>query len=368
MSAEQPVGLALSGLRKHFGSQLVLDQVDLTVGSGAFAALLGASGSGKTTLLRLIAGFERPDAGSVAIGGQVVEASGRRVAPEDRRVGYVPQEAALFPHLSVEANVAFGLPRRRRIEAASLLELVGMGPYARRLPHQLSGGQQQRVALARALAIKPLLVLLDEPFSSLDPNLRTTVRDEVGRILREAGSTVLLVTHDQDEALSLADVVAVLRRGAVAQCATPRELYGAPIDVELACFLGAANVLEGRVRAGKVVTALGAATSVEVGEVADGELLEVLVRPEQLRVVAASDPAAPPASLAAVVERLDYHGHDALVRVCLETPNAVPLIARTLGDPGVVAGERVRVWLEGAVRAWPRRGAATARSTVSVQD
>ncbi|MDA8298368.1 MAG: ABC transporter ATP-binding protein [Actinomycetota bacterium] len=367
MSAAPP-GLALSGLRKHFGSQLVLDGVDLTVASGAFAALLGASGSGKTTLLRLIAGFERPDAGSVAIGGRVVEAPGQRVAPEDRRVGFVPQEAALFPHLSVEANVAFGLPRRRRLEAAALLELVGMAPYGRRMPHQLSGGQQQRVALARALAIRPALVLLDEPFSSLDPNLRAAVREEVGRILREAGSTVLLVTHDQDEALSLADVVAVLRRGVVAQCATPRALYGAPADVELACFLGEANVLEGRARAGEVTTVLGAAPCGAPGVLGDGELVEVLVRPEQLRLVAVSDPSAPQESLAAVVERLDYHGHDALVRVRLETENAAPLVARTLGDPGVVAGERVRVWLDGAVRAWPRRAVTTSRAAVSVQD
>ncbi len=368
MSAEGAPGLALLGLRKHFGSQLVLDEVDLTVAPGAFAALLGASGSGKTTLLRLIAGFERPDAGSVVIGGQVVEAPGRRVAPEGRRVGYVPQEAALFPHLSVEANVAFGLPRRRRNEAVRLLELVGMAPYAHRLPHQLSGGQQQRVALARALAIKPALVLLDEPFSSLDPNLRAAVRDEVGRILREAGSTVLLVTHDQDEALSLADVVAVLRRGVVAQCAAPRALYGAPADVELACFLGEANVLEGVATAGLVATVLGVAACSSGTEIAEGEALEVLVRPEQLRLVATSDPTAPPGSLAAVVERLDYHGHDAVIRLRLERGSGAPLVARTLGDPGVAAGERVRVWLDGAVRAWPRQVAKATRPAVNVQD
>src|SRR5580700_11123776 len=208
--------LAVSGLHKAFGPHPVLTGVELTVPAGSFTAILGPSGSGKTTLLRLLAGFERADAGTIAIGDRVVDGPGStHVPPERRQIGYVPQEGALFPHLTVAANVGFGLPARQRRGARTeeLLEAVGLAGMGSRYPHQLSGGQQQRVALARALAIRPGIVLLDEPFSSLDAGLRSSVRQDVARVLAEARTTAVLVTHDQDEALSMASRVAVLRDG-----------------------------------------------------------------------------------------------------------------------------------------------------------
>ena len=232
--------LTVHGVEKSFAGQHVLRGVELVVPHGSFTAILGASGSGKTTLLRVVAGFERPDAGEVRLGDEVVDDSGHRfVASEHRRIGYVPQEGALFPHLSVGRNVGFGLARRgnRRERIDELLELVGLSGYRRRYPHQLSGGQQQRVALARALAIEPEIVLLDEPFSSLDAALRASVRNDVLAVLQRAGTTSILVTHDQDEALSMADQVAVLRHGVIAQLDTPSGLYGVPGDAELARFL-----------------------------------------------------------------------------------------------------------------------------------
>ena len=211
----------------------------------SLTAILGPSGSGKTTLLRLLAGFERADAGTIMIGDVVVDGPGVHAAPERRRIGYVPQEGGLFPHLTVAGNVGFGLAARERRggKVASMLETVGLGGFGKRYPHQLSGGQQQRVALARALAIEPAVVLLDEPFASLDAHLRASVRADVQEIFRRGGTTAVLVTHDQDEALSVADRVA-LRDGKIAQCATPEDLYRLR-DPELASFIGEANLLEG---------------------------------------------------------------------------------------------------------------------------
>lgn len=240
--------LTLSGVAKSYGRQPVLHGVDLEVPAGALAAVLGPSGSGKTTLLRVVAGFERADAGTVSLGGQVVDDGRRQLPPERRKIGYVPQDGGLFPHLTVAGNVAFGLPGRARRHTAAvgeLLERVGLTGLDGRYPHQLSGGQQQRVALARALAVRPQLVLLDEPFSALDAGLRASIRADVQTILREFGATAILVTHDQDEALSMADLVAVVRDGRIAQCATPHELYRRPADPQLASFVGEANLLPG---------------------------------------------------------------------------------------------------------------------------
>src|ERR1700723_238010 len=235
--------VAVTGLQKAFGTHPVLTGVDLEVPAGSLTAILGPSGSGKTTLLRLLAGFERADSGTITIGDTLVDGPGTYVAPERRRIGYVPQEGSLFPHLTVEANVGFGLSARDRRggQAASMLEMVGLGGLGRRYPHQLSGGQQQRVALARALAIEPALVLLDEPFASLDAHMRASVRADVQRICRGAGTTAILVTHDQDEALSMADRVAVLRDGRIVQYSAPQDLYTLPADPALARFIGDAN-------------------------------------------------------------------------------------------------------------------------------
>ena len=255
--------LAVAGLDKSFGAHQVLSGLDLEVPAGSLTAILGPSGSGKTTLLRILAGFEHADAGTVRIGSAIADGPGVFLPPERRRIGYVPQEGSLFPHLTVAANVAFGLSRRkwgrerRSKRCADLLEAVGLGGLDRRYPHQLSGGQQQRVALARALAIAPEVVLLDEPFASLDANLRASVRADVQQLLKESGTTSVLVTHDQDEALSTADRVAVLRDGAIAQCAAPQELYSCPVDADMARFIGEANLIPGTLNGSSVQTLLG---------------------------------------------------------------------------------------------------------------
>ena len=239
----------------------MLTDVDLVVPDGSTTAVLGASGSGKTTLLRLIAGFEQVDAGTVAIDGRVVDDGVRSVRAQHRGVGYVPQEGALFPHLTVMGNVGFGVSRRGRGPGSQeLIELVGLGGLGRRYPHQLSGGQQQRVALARALTIRPSVVLLDEPFSSLDASLRTGLRRDVARILAETHATTVLVTHDQNEALAFADRIAVLRHGRMVVSADPHELYRDPPDVTAATSIGEANILpaDGAGRSGPLRARCGA--------------------------------------------------------------------------------------------------------------
>ncbi len=344
--------LRISGVAKAFGPQPVLRGVDLSVPSGSFTAILGSSGSGKTTLLRIVAGFERPDDGEIRIGEGLVEDAARRFVPsERRRIGYVPQEGALFPHLSVGRNVAFGLPhgpdRRHRVD--ELLELVGLSGYRRRYPHQLSGGQQQRVALARALAVGPEVVLLDEPFSSLDAALRSSVRADVLAVLRQAGTTSMLVTHDQDEALSMADQVAVLRHGVIAQVDTPAGLYGRPGDVELAQFLGESNVLEGEVLGGTAATALGD-LSVDAGSGAPaGGRARVMVRPEQIRLHESIN-----GGVLAVVQSYEYYGHDAVVRVRPEDGRLPDLVVRVSGGSPVEPGHRVGLSVLGPVVVWPQ--------------
>jgi iron(III) transport system ATP-binding protein len=239
--------VVLRGVRKAFGSTAVLTGVDLDATPGSFLAILGPSGEGKTTLLRLIAGFEAPDAGTIEIDGEPVVGGGRSLPPERRRVGVVPQEGALFPHLTVAQNVGFGLRRRqgRAERVAECLSLVGLEGFENRRPHQLSGGQQQRVAVARALAPRPSVVLLDEPFSALDAGLRAKVRHDVRQALRIAGTTSLLVTHDQEEAFSMADAVAVLRGGRIAQTDDPVTVYTNPSDLAVATFVGQ-GVLNGQ--------------------------------------------------------------------------------------------------------------------------
>ncbi|MDQ3346072.1 MAG: ABC transporter ATP-binding protein, partial [Chloroflexota bacterium] len=243
---------------KAFDDVIAVDGVDLDVRRGEFLSVLGPSGCGKTTLLRLVAGFERPDSGGIEIGGRVVAGPRRHLPPEQRHIGMVFQESALFPHLDVAGNIGFGLPRRdRESRIAELVALVGMAGLQRRMPHELSGGQQQRVALARALAPHPALILLDEPFSSLDATLRSQLRVDVREILRSAGATTLFVTHDQGEALEISDRVAVMRAGRIEQVSTPAELYLRPVNRFVAGFVGEANLLPGEVRHGEVETLVG---------------------------------------------------------------------------------------------------------------
>jgi iron(III) transport system ATP-binding protein len=343
--------LRITGVTKAFGPQQVLRGVDLTVPHGSFTAILGASGSGKTTLLRIVAGFERPDHGEVRLGDKVVDdGDGRFVPCERRRIGYVPQEGALFPHLSVGRNIGFGLPRGAlsRARVVELLELTGLRGLGRRYPHELSGGQQQRVALARALAIAPEIVLLDEPFSSLDAAMRASVRADVLGVLRRAGTTSILVTHDQDEALSMADHVAILRRGVIAQVDAPAALYGHPGDAELAGFLGESNVLRGDVRDSVATTALGRLALAHWSGGPGGGPAQVLVRPEQIRLAEAPD-----GGVEATVESYEYFGHDAVVRVRPASAELPDLVVRVTGGRPVEPGRRVGLSVEGPVVAWP---------------
>lgn len=347
--------LRIEGIGKAFDGQTVLQDVNLTVPSGRLVAILGRSGSGKTTLLRLLCGFERADAGRIMIDGQLVSGSTVLVPPEQRRIGYVAQEGALFPHLSVADNIVFGLPRaarRRHHRVGALLELVGLPPsYAMRWPHELSGGEQQRIALARALAPEPRLVLLDEPFSSLDAALRIETREAVAAALSAAGATALLVTHDQSEALSLGDQVAVLREGRLVQMARPELLYRRPVDAALARFVGEAVVLPGIARDGHVTCGLGRLPLAVA--VADGPV-EVVVRPEQIRLL----PPAEVPDLWATVGHITFYGHDASVALVLADGPA--LTARVAGHLSPRQGAAVGLRVEGDVVAFRRDVSVTA--------
>jgi iron(III) transport system ATP-binding protein len=310
------MSVRLTGVAKSFGATRAVREVTLTVPPGELFAVLGPSGCGKTTLLRLIAGFERPTAGEVRVGDRLVAGGGAWVPPERRRIGFVFQDYALFPHLSVERNVAFGLPRAERRGDAhgvsrvrTALELVGLQHKADCPPHELSGGERQRVALARSLAPEPAVVLLGEPFSSLDASLRSDLRREVELILREAGAAAILVTHDQEEALSLGDRVAVMRDGRIVQVGPPEDVYARPADRWAAGFLGEVNVLSGVCRAGGAVeTWLGFFDSPGSGS----GRTHIAVRPEQLELRTDRD------ANAEVVER-EFRGHDVLYQLRHET-------------------------------------------------
>lgn len=337
-------GVELVEVHKSFGAVAAVRGVTLALEAGAVTALVGPSGCGKTTTLRLVAGFDSPDRGEIRIGGRLVAgAGGMAIPPERRRVGMVFQQLALFPHLDVGGNIAYGLARagraERRARVAELLELVGLVGYERRRPHELSGGQAQRVALARALGPRPDVVLLDEPFSSLDVTLRAGVRAEVRAILRAAGATALLVTHDQEEALSLGDQVAVMLDGRIAQVGTPDEVYRRPVDLHVAGFLGAANLFEGEVLDGMVCTPLG---HIRVAGSGSARSVTALVRPEDLDLHDI-DPGQVDndAGAVGIVTDVEYYGHDQLVVVALEAGKQVR--ARLHADRRLQPGARVRV-------------------------
>ena len=339
--------LVVEGLGKAYGGKAVLDGVDLRVPSGALVAILGASGSGKTTLLRLICGFERADHGTIRIDGIVMSAAGVHIPPERRRIGYVAQDGALFPHLSVADNVLFGLSRAARKGHAGLAELLEMVAlpltFATRAPHELSGGEQQRVALARALAPRPRLVLLDEPFSALDATLRTETRKVIVAALSAAGATALLVTHDQPEALSTGDPVAVLRRGRMVQVASPATLYRLPVDAELGRFVGDAVILNATAAAGRALCALGNLPLVPGME--EGTV-EVLIRPEQIRLV----PFRYGAGVLAKVARVTFFGPDAIVDlVSASGGTSISFTARVAGHRAPERGDEVSAVVEGEV-------------------
>ncbi len=337
-------GLRVERLTMSFGETRVLEGLDLTVADG-ITAVLGPSGCGKTTLLRLVAGFLDPAGGTIEIGGRVVAGAGRRVPARSRKVGYVPQEGALFPHLDVAANIGFGLSRGSRggprvDEMLSLVELPAS--VARRYPHELSGGQQQRVALARALAPDPTLVLLDEPFSSLDAGLREDTGRAVVRALRASGATALLVTHDQGEALSLADQVAVMSRGRFLQVSAPADIYLRPASPAVAGFMGHATLLEGFASGAQASCDLGA---VRLLDPQHGPVL-LAIRPEQVTV-------APEGGVLAEVLDVSYFGHDATVRARVPGGQAV-VIARVPAGGVPTPGTTVSLRVSGAVLAFPQ--------------
>jgi iron(III) transport system ATP-binding protein len=282
--------LECRGLAKRFGPVPAVQDLDLTVAKGQIVALLGPSGCGKTTTLRLIAGFDRPDAGSMCISGRVASnAQGAFLPPEARRVGMVFQEGALFPHLTVAQNVAYGLPQAhgRQERVQQVLELVGLSALEHRRPHQLSGGQQQRVALARALAPAPELLLLDEPFSNLDPSLRQQVRHDVREILRATNSTAIFVTHDQEEALSMGDVVGVMNLGRIEQLAPPEEIFHHPATRFVAQFIGMVDFIPGSLEGGQLTTEVGSVPW--PGNAPASGPVDVMVRPDCLDCVAATE-------------------------------------------------------------------------------
>jgi iron(III) transport system ATP-binding protein len=325
----------VSALSKRFGDVVAVDGASLCVDRGEVVALLGPSGCGKTTLLRLVAGFEQPDGGTVELAGRVVSSAQSWIPPEQRRVGMVFQDYALFPHLSVAENVGFGVPRRQRAaRVAELLAIVGLEDLGRRYPHELSGGQQQRVALARALAPAPELVLLDEPWSNVDPFLRESLRSEVVEVIRPLGVTVVLVTHDREEAFSLADRIALMRDGRVVQEGTSEELYYAPASRWAAEFVGAGNVLAGNVVGGRIETAIGAFPA---NGAAASSSATVLVRPELLELEC------DPAASAEVVAR-EFRGHDVFYRVRLD---GVELVSQRPSNEVVPLGARVAIRLHG---------------------
>ncbi|MGC5050790.1 ABC transporter ATP-binding protein [Micromonospora sp. DT48] len=337
--------VVVSGVIKRYGRVSALAGVDLAVPSGQLTAVLGPSGCGKTTLLRCLAGFERLDAGEIRIDGALVAGGGRHLPAHRRNIAVVPQEGALFPHLSVADNVGYGLDRaaRRSDRVDEVLTLVGLAGLGDRMPHQLSGGQQQRVAVARALAPRPAVVLLDEPFSALDAGLRAGLRHDVRDALRADGATGVLVTHDQGEALSVADQVVVLREGRVVQAAAPASVYREPVNLWVAEFVGDAVLLPAVVEQGVARTALGEVPL--AGAVPDGPVT-ALVRPEQVRLTTGTG------GVAATVLRHDFHGHDALVGLGL--PDGTRITARILdGDAAVALGSQVTVRVEGAARAFP---------------
>jgi len=346
--------LELSGLNKRFGATAALGGIDLTVDQGSRVAIVGPSGSGKTTLLRIVAGFDVPDAGRVVLDGEVVADGPRAMPAHARGIGVVTQDGALFPHLTVGDNVGFGLrlpapDRGRRI--AELLDMVELDrTMANRRPDQLSGGQQQRVALARALAIRPRLMLLDEPFSALDTALRASLRDEVSKLLGAAGIATILITHDQAEALTFADKVAVMRNGLLQQVGTPRDVYFQPRDRMVAEFMGDCLILPAVATDGAASCALGVVPLAGSGEAG---ACSIMLRPEQILLRPAQGGAAKlEGEIPVRLLRIDFAGRTSTATVALETGGAT-LTLPGVGSRGLSEGGSAMLTIVGTAHSLP---------------
>jgi iron(III) transport system ATP-binding protein len=323
-----PPRLTVEGLFRRFGDRDVVADVSFPVESGQVTCLLGQSGCGKSTTLRLIAGVDRPDGGTIRIDGETVSGAGRLVPPERRSVGLMFQDFALFPHLSVADNVAFGLPRGAEGRAAridELLERVALSGFGAKYPHELSGGEQQRVALIRALAPRPRIMLMDEPFSGLDERLRDGIRDETLALLKEEGAAVVLVTHEPHEAMRMADEILLMRAGRIVQRGAPYNLYNAPVDKAAAAFFSDINVLTGVSRGALTETPFGAFLTPGL---ADGAPVEIVIRPQHVKIDfdrAGRGPNPTPADGTAArarVERSRFLGRESLVEFRLEQGGA----------------------------------------------
>jgi iron(III) transport system ATP-binding protein len=337
----QNQSLNLEHVSHRFGGLLAVDDVTLSVEPGEIVCLVGPSGCGKSTLLRVAAGLEPLQQGRVSIGSETMADGAVTVPPEQRNIGLVFQDYALFPHLSVRDNIAFGLrdiaPADRRARTERALDRTGLQRWADTFPHELSGGQQQRVALARAIAPRPRVVLLDEPFSGLDAQLRHRVRDDAAGILREAGMATLMVTHDSEEAMYIADRIAVMREGAIRQIGTPDDIYLQPADAFVAAFFGDVNRFRGTVSMASVETPLG---KVGTNGFADGAEVEVLLRPEALELAAASDEVG---GTAAVVESARFLGRTSLIDVKIGDDEPIGVRIRVAGRQLPAKGARVFV-------------------------
>ena len=355
MSTTNPACLQLKGVSHAYGERQIVDNISFSLAAGQIGCLLGASGRGKTTLLRCLAGFETPSSGQIRLNGRELFGNGQNLPAQQRGIGMVFQDYALFPHLTIADNIGFGLQRlnkaARNERIAELLQLIGLEALAKRYPHQLSGGQQQRVAVARALAPKPTLLLMDEPFSNLDVDLRKRLGEDIRRLLKHEGMTAILVTHDQEEAFAIADEIGIMHQGQIAQWATPYQLYHQPANRFVADFIGEGTLIPGTVMAPDRI-------AIELGEVAgqmpqdccSGCMVDVLIRPDDIQ----HDDASP---VSAKVLSKTFRGAEFLYRLQLASGDEVLSLVPSHHDHAIGEAIGIRLQIDHVI-AFHRKAAA----------